>query len=108
MYIFKPSLIKTITLALVSFALAPSPGWTQPIQPISQPDNERLPLLSLTAAKHEEPDFSGAGRPGRQTSGESRSNCPTVALPLIPFFISRGRSSLDRIRISDSDLCHSQ
>ena len=82
MYIFKPSLITTITLALVSFAIASLPGSTQPIQPIREPDHGRLPFSSLTAAKQQEPDFSGAGRPGRQTSGESRGNCPPVVLPL--------------------------
>lgn len=37
----------------------------------------RLPI-SPTPQNTTEPDFSGAGRPGRQTSGESRSNCPAT------------------------------
>jgi hypothetical protein len=53
--------------------LISSPGWTQPVQPRSLP---------LTVASQEEPDFSSTGRPGRQTSGESRSNCPATSLPL--------------------------
>jgi hypothetical protein len=34
----------------------------------------RIPI-SPTPQNQAEPDFSGAGRPGRQTSGESRSDC---------------------------------
>lgn len=43
----------------------------------------RIPIpISPTAQSQAEPDFSGAGRPGRQTSGESRSNCPATNTPL--------------------------
>ena len=71
----KQSLISTITLILVSFVFSFFPGWTRSIQPISQCDNGQLLFNSLIVFKQEEPDFSNAGRPGRQTSGESRSVC---------------------------------
>jgi hypothetical protein len=41
-----------------------------------------LTLPAWTLASQKEPDFSGTGRPGRQTSGESRSNCPATRVPL--------------------------
>ncbi|MGH2412179.1 MAG: hypothetical protein ACRDEA_00450, partial [Microcystaceae cyanobacterium] len=69
----KLSLRKAIIGAIISlpflplYPFTPLPLWAQPIQPQVSPS---------TAANQEEPDFSGVGRPGRQTSGESRGNCP--------------------------------
>lgn len=64
---------KTILCAFVTFLLVFSQGWMQ---------TARSEFPSLIVASQDEPDFSSTGRPGRQTSGESRGNCPTTTLPL--------------------------
>jgi hypothetical protein len=74
MNIFKSPYKNAIVCAIALLILIAARGWTQSV---SSP-----PLRSLTVASQEEPDFSGTGRPGRQSSGESRSNCPATSLPL--------------------------
>jgi hypothetical protein len=69
MNILKLSFINAIIWTLAAFALISSPGQAEQ-------------LLPLLIASQEEADFSGTGRPGRQTSGESRSDCLTTEFPL--------------------------
>ena len=52
--------------------LAPVPVLAQLNEPASQ-----LQFTSTTASP-KAPDFSGTGRPGRQTAGDSRDRCPMV------------------------------
>lgn len=67
---FKSALL----LGLVSLIVVPSSGLAN----YSDSNN----LNPLTATKPQQPDFSGTGRPGRQTAGESRGSCPPTNIPL--------------------------
>jgi Domain of Unknown Function (DUF928) len=73
MNIYKLISKKTIICAFITLWLVFLPGWMQTAQSKSPP---------LTVASQQEPDFSSTGRPGRQTSGESRGNCPATKFPL--------------------------
>jgi hypothetical protein len=66
---------KTIICAFATLLLVFLQGWMQTAR-------TQIPPLVLASQHQHEPDFSSTGRPGRQTSGESRGNCPTTKLPL--------------------------
>ena len=78
MYIPKLFLRNTIVWTILNLILIPLPVRTESVQPSSQPDNSQLQLNTPITANQKQPDFSGTGRPGRQTAGESRDNCPTI------------------------------
>ena len=56
------------------WAIAPVPVLAQIVEPPSL-----LQFSSSAAASPKAPDFTGTGRPGRQTAGDSRDSCPMVS-----------------------------
>ncbi|MCU0537778.1 MAG: DUF928 domain-containing protein [Hydrococcus sp. Prado102] len=89
MNIYKLFSKKIIICAFITLLLVFLQGWMQTAQ------SQFLPLI---VASQQEPDFSSTGRPGRQTSGESRGNCPATKLPLTALMPTShwGKTAIER------------
>ncbi|MEM6613531.1 MAG: DUF928 domain-containing protein [Cyanobacteria bacterium P01_C01_bin.72] len=78
----RSSLITIITYCLILCVPISVHSTEQHSEPEPTPTQQRQPQASSEDDDAETLDFSGTGRPGQQTAGESRSGCKKTAQPI--------------------------